>query len=370
MILKSSLDVKKGPKNFFAEFFPVPKLLEMRSSGLAITERYVHAVELVIKGSKLSLGRFGVRRIPEGIIKEGYVNDKQVVTDLLSSLREELDIEFVSVALPEEKAYLFKTEIPMIAKGNIREALELRLEENVPVPASEAVFDYMIIPKEIESENIDVSVTVLPSKVVSTYLDIIKSSGLIPLSFGVEAPALARALIPEGDLGTFMIVNIGETSTGLSIISRGTVQFSTTVQIGRDALTFALEKHFSVGTAEAKKIKEERGFVKSKENMELFFSLMNTISAIKDEMNKLLTYWQTHRIAPGLSGAELKKVILCGRDACLSGLDEYLSATMKVPVEVGNVWRNAFDPGNRVPAISFLDSLDFASAVGLALPEK
>ncbi len=369
MILSSPPDVKKQPKNFFAEFFPVPKLLEMRPAGLAITERYVHAVEFTKKGSRLSLGRFGVRSIPEGVIKEGYVNDKQVVIDLLISLRAEIGIEYVSVALPEEKAYLFKTEVPKIAKDNIREALELRLEENVPVPAAEAVFDYMVIPNEAEGESVDVSVAVLPLKVVTTYLDIIKSAGLIPVSFGVEASALSRAVIPDGDLGTFMIVNIGETSTGLSIISRGAVQFSTTVPMGGDALTLALQKHFSVGPAEAKKIKEERGFVKSKENMELFFSLMNTVSAIKDEMNKLLIYWQTHKAGPGVAGAELKKIILCGKDANLAGFDEYLSATMKVSVEVGNVWRNAFNSGDKVPAISFVDSLDYASAIGLALPE-
>ncbi len=336
--------------------------------GLALTERYVHAVEFVNKGQRLELGRFGVRRMPAGAIQEGYVNDKAAVTETLRSLQKELGMEFVSTTLPEEKAYLFKTEVPKAAAENLREAIELRLEENVPLAATEAIFDYVVIPGSSNKDHIDVSVSTLPFKVVATYLEVIKAAGLKPVSFGVEAATLSRALIPRGDLRTFMIVSIGETRTALSVVSQGVVQFSLTIPFGGDALTEALEKHFAVGSEEAKKIKEEKGFVKSRENMELFFSLMNTVSAIRDEINKLFIYWQTHRNPPG-SGRSIEKIILCGRDANLAGFDEYLSLTMKVPVEIGNVWRNAFSYEEFIPPIPFLDSFDYATAIGLALPE-
>ena len=336
--------------------------------GLALTERSVHVVEFIKKGQNLELGRFGVRQIPVGAIKEGYVNDKKTVVEILRSLQEEFRMEFVSATLPEEKAYLFKTELPKAAEGNLREAIELRLEENVPIAATDAIFDYAVIPGPSDRDHVDVSVSALPSKGVDTYLDIIRAAGLKPVSFGVEAATLSRALVPRGNLGTFMTVNIGESRTDLSIISHGVVQFSITIPIGGDALTDGLKKRFSVSDEEAKKIKEERGFVKSRENMELFFSLMNTVSAIRDEINKLFIYWQTHRNPPG-SGRSIEKIILCGRDANLAGFDEYLSLTMKIPVEVGNVWQNAFSYDDCIPSIPFLDSFDYATAIGLALPE-
>lgn len=338
--------------------------------GLAFSERAVRVVELSWKRGELVLGKFGVREIPPGAIKEGYVNDKAAVSVALRALQKELAIEFVSASLPEEKAYLFKTEVPPAAADAVRDAIELRLEENVPLKATDAVFDYALIPGAEKADHLDVSVSVLPAKVVDTYLEIIKASGLTAVSFSVEAGALARSLVPRGSLGTFMIVNVGETRTGLSVVSRGVVQFNLTIPIGGDTLTTALEKHFSVTTEEAKKIKEERGFVKTRGNMELFFSLMNTVSAIKDEVNKLFIYWQTHRNPPGSVGKQIEKIILCGRDASLVGFDEYLSISMKVPVEIGNVWRNAFSFDDHIPAISLLDSLDYASAVGLALPHQ
>lgn len=356
-------------KKDFADFFPLPKFLEMRPMGLALTERCVHAIEFVKKSHGLELGRFGTRRIPPGAIQEGYVNNKEVVIDTLRSLQKELGMEFVSATLPEEKAYLFKTELPKAAEGDLRGAIELRLEENVPIAAADAIFDFMVIPGSDNADRVDVSVSALPAKVVDTYLEVIKAAGLRPISFGVEAATLGRTLIPRGHLGTFMLVNIGETRTGLSVVSGGVVQFSLTIPVGGDALTDSLEKRFSVNSEEAKKIKEEKGFVKSRENMEIFFSMMNTVSAIKDEINKLFIYWQTHRSSPDGAGKGIEKIILCGRDANLAGFDEYLSLAMKIPVEIGNVWGNAFSFDDFIPPISFLDSFDYATAIGLALPQ-
>ncbi|MDO8591085.1 MAG: pilus assembly protein PilM [bacterium] len=357
-------------KKSFSDFFPVPAFLEMRPMGLAISERVIHAVEFVKVRGSLRLGRFGTRPIPPGVIKEGYVNDKSVVTEILRSLQKELSMEFVNASLPEEKSYLFKTEFPKAGVTDLRQAIELRLEDNVPISGNDAIFDYMVIPESPNADHIDVSVSASPSKVVLTYLEIIKAAGLKPLSFCVGVAATSRAVISHDDLGTFLIVNIEETSTDLSIVSRGVVQFNLTISIGGEALTTALEKHFSVDTKTALKIKEERGFVKNRENMELFLSLMNTISAVKDEVNKLFSYWQTHQDSQGAAGKKIEKIILCGRDANLAGFDEYLSTSVKVPVEVAKVWQNAFSYDTHVPNIPFLDSLDYASAIGLALPRE
>lgn len=356
-------------KKTFSDFFPLPKFLEMRPMGLAFNERYIHAVEFVKKGRMVELGRFGVRQVPAGAIQEGYINDKRAVIEVLSSLRKELGMEFVSATLPEEKAYLFKTELPKVAEGNLREAVELRLEENVPIAAKDTIFDYAVIPNAEDRDHVHVSVSALPFKVVDAYLEVIRASGLKPVSLSTEAATLSRALVPKGNSGTFMIVNVGEAHTGLSIVSKGVVQFSLTVPIGGDALTEGLKKQFSVSDEEAKKIKEERGFEKSRENMEIFFSLMNTVSAIKDEISKLLIYWQTHQNPSGNLGESVEKIIMCGRDCNLAGFDEYLSLTLKIPVEVGNVWKNAFSYEDFIPPITLLDSFDYAAAIGFALPE-
>ena len=67
---------------------------------------------------------------------------------------------------------------------------------------------------------------------------------------------------------------------------------------------------------------------------------------------------------------DIKEIILCGGDANLAGLTEYLTLTLKIPVKLANVWLNVFSFEEYVPEIEFNKSLKFATAVGLALKGK
>ena len=104
--------------------------------------------------------------------------------------------------------------------------------------------------------------------------------------------------------------------------------------------------------------------------MDLFFSLMNAVSALKDELNKLSVYWSTHKDQAGEQERKITKIVLCGRDAGLSGFADYLSLSLQSRVEVANVWQNAFSLDEYIPPLPFDESLDYAAAVGLALPKS
>lgn len=356
----------------FHEFFPPPKFLEMPAVGLDLSDSAVTALELIRRKDSYVVGRFGRRALPSGAISGGYVNDKEGVIAELTKLKDELHLDFVHASVSEEKAYLFKTSIPRVPSKEMRSVLEFKLEEHVPVPAAETVFDYTVIAPNGHAppDHIDVGVTVLPRKVVDTYTELLSVAELVPLSFEIEAQAIARAVVKGGDRGAHLIVNFGEEKTGLFIVSDAVVYFTSTVTIGGRNITEAFAKHLSVSREEAEKIKRERTALFARADGELFFSLMNAVSALKDEVNKLSVYWRTHQDAGGDARKKIEKVVLTGRDAALPGFDEYLALSLSVPVEVGNVWRNICSFDDYIPPIPFDESLDYAAAVGLALPKS
>ena len=344
----------------------------MPAIGLDISDSAVSVVELVRRGNAYAIGRFGRRPLPPGAISGGYVNDKDSVVTELRRLRDELSLDFVNASLSEEKAYLFKTSIPVVPRKEIRSVLEFKLEENLPIPAAEAIFDYAVILGEAHrpQDHLDVSVTVLPHKVVDTYNELIVSAGLRPLSFEIEAQAISRSVVKRGDRTTSLVVNFGETKTGLFIVSDEVVHFTSTVALGGANITDVIAKYLSISRAEAEAIKHERAKLVDRKNMDLFFSLMNAISALKDEVNKLSVYWNTHKEPAAAEGPrKIERIILTGRDAGLSGFDDYLSLALHLPVTVGNVWCNTCAFDDYIPPIGFEESLDYAAAVGLALPK-
>lgn len=356
-------------RRFFHQFFPPPKFLEMPAVGLSISDSAVSAVELSRERDSFAVRRFARRVLPAGVISGGYINDKDRLLALLKEIKSEVKTCFVNLSLSEEKAYLFKVLIPFAPRNDTRGIIDLMLEEHVPLKASEAVFDYVVV-NETEREpggHCEVVVTALPQKTAEIYSALVRSAGFIPLSLELDAQAAARAVVREGDRDAYLIANVGESRTGLFIVSEGTVHFTSSVAVGGQQITAAIAKHLSVEAAEAESIKKERTAVADGKNARLFLSFMNTLSVLKDETNKLLLYWHTHQEADG-GGKKIKKIILCGRDAGLSGFDDYFSFALSLPVEIANVWRNVCSFDEYIPPIPFADSLDYAAAVGLALP--
>ena len=285
--------------------------------------------------------------------------------EVLSTLRKEQGIKSVHVSLPEEQIYLFKLRLDKVGLESIRESIELSIDEHIPIPAKDAIFDYGLIDEN--EKNIQLQVVAIPKNVIENYLTVFRNSSISVQSFELEAQAIARAIIKKDDLETYMIVDFGEKRTGISILSRGIIMFTSTLDVGGVLLTNAIKKNFNITTEEAIKMKKEYGLQRNVGNKEIFSVLLNSVSVLRDEISKHFLYWHTHKDEEGKDNPLIKKIFLCGGDSNLVGLSEYFAVSMKTQVEMANVWTNIVDTEEDVPDINFKRALSFAAALGLAL---
>lgn len=350
--------------------FPPPRFLELPAVGLDISDHSIRYIELMPKKDGFRLVRFAHKRLPDAVFKNGEIRDLPGLQSALSEFQREHDIDFIHASLPEEKAYLYKTNVATTDPSEMRSAIEFSLEENVPLSPTEAVFDFHVLEQhEGNSADTHASVTVLPQTVINQYMDLFKEAHLEPLSFEIEAQSIARAVVPQNNKDTVMVVDFGAQRAGISVVTCGVVTFTSTIDIGGQTLTQIIEKHFNVSHAEAEKIKIERGFVKSKNNAKLFELLLTTLAAFKDEIHKHQAYWddRVRHNSTHEGDGKIKRIILCGRDSSLPGLANYIAINATVPVSVADVWVNTFDTSEYIPPISAKEALGFATAIGLAL---
>lgn len=352
------------------KYFPTPKIISMPRVGIEITPNAIRFLELHRIGKKLKLGRYGTQEIPGGIsLREPLATNADLIAALKKTQRTHR-FQLVEVSIPEENSYLFTMEIPLGNDDAIRGHIEFHLEENVPISLADAVFDYFIIRKDQKKGTGFASVSVVQRSVIEQYIDLFERCGMTPISFLIENQALSRAVVPEIDPSMYLVVHISSTKTALSVVSEGAVQFASTVNIGSDDFTAAIAKEYGISAAEAEKMKREKGCIRNAGNNEFFMLLINSVSALRDEVQRVYMYWQSHvdKSGKATDGSPMK-IVMAGRDASIIGFREYLALSMRVPVEHANVWTNVFSFDEEIPSIEYLESLDYATVVGLALPK-
>ncbi|KKS04058.1 MAG: Type IV pilus assembly protein PilM [Candidatus Nomurabacteria bacterium GW2011_GWC2_41_8] len=350
---------------FFFRFFPPPNFLITPSFGLDISDESLKFAELFATKNGIKVGRYGERTIPPGVIESGKIKDSKRMEEILSSLRKEEGIKTVRVSLPEEQMYLFQLRLGKTGLKNVKEGIELALEEHVPVPAQDAIFDYDLVKED--AQNLEVQVATIPKNIIENYLLIFKHSQISVQAFELEAQALSRAVIKKGDMETYMIVDFGKKRTGIFIVSSGIVMFTSTLDMGGEIMNKMIKKSFNVSIEEAEKMKQQYGLQRNVANKEIFAVLLNSVSVLRDEIAKHFLYWHTHKNEEDKNNPPIKKIILCGGDSNLIGLADYISVSMKSPVEMANVWINITNTENYIPEMSFRQALSFATTLGLAL---
>lgn len=356
-------------KNHFFDFFPPPAFLSMPAVGLDISDRSVRFVEILRKRGQFIVGRYGEEKIPEGVIFGGVIQKSEELKKVLQQIQKKYKLSFVRVSLPEQKGYLIKMQVPRMRKNELRESIQLQLENYVPIKPENAIFDYTLVDHEDAKrrKNDDVGVAVMPKDVVFEYSNIFKGTNLTPLSFELEAHAVARAVIPKGDRGTYFIVDIGATRTGFSIVSEGIVRFTSTADVGGDLLTESVMKTYNLTKEKAQEKKEKEGLTKGEERKNMYSILIPIASILREEISKQLIYWNTQRVAGEFEGEKIDNIILCGGEANVPGLKNYLSASLKTPIRLANPWVNITSFDDYIPKIPYNHSLRYVTALGLSL---
>lgn len=350
----------------FIHHFPIPDFLAMPACALDISDESIKYGQITQFQDEFRLKYFGQENITPGVVVSGKIEDEDSLIQVLGTIKKKQQIKFVRVCLPEEQMYLFNLVLPKQEDKEMTETILLQLEDHVPIPAPNAVFDYEII-REVDDSNVLVKVVATDNALVQSYLSVFSKAGLVPLSFELEDQAIARALVPKDSQDSVMIVDFGRTRTGISIVEEGRVNFTSTFNVGGQNITEVIAKNFKVSMDEAEQMKYEYSKLGSDAENDIFPVIIANLSILLDEIRKQYSYWNSHESEDSQPHAKIKKVILCGGEANLYGLVPYFKTSMDVPVEYGNVWTNIQDISKDLPSMTFDESLSYATVFGLAL---
>ena len=341
-------------------------LLKFNACGIDISDKSIKYASLAKKGCQLVLDKYGEHSLPDGVINGGVIFGQDVLIGVLKKIKDEVNLDYVAVSLPEEKSYIVEMLMPKnISWQEYREAVELHLEERVPIEISKASFDYEEggISK-IAGFNLITSV--VETELANQYYRSLTDAGLLPLVFELESQALARAIIKRGSRDISMIVDIGREQSNFSITVGEVVHLASSVNIGGNTLAKAIQDDLQVSLEEARKLKEEIGLLRKDKGQNPFGSIVRVATVLRDEIFQRLSFWNNSSL--GVAKRDpITRVLLCGGNASIPGLAEYLTSDIGLFVDSANPWINILSFDDQIPTMTKRESLKYCTALGLAL---
>src|ERR1035437_1360598 len=333
-----------------------------RQNGQAVLETY----------GELALGPYAGGTVGQSVV---MAPDKiaQALADLIKEKEVNITTKKCGVSIPFASSLMSVIEMPEVSNKQLSVMVPIEARKYIPVPISEVVLDWSLIPKtQITAEEpidktiqtaqntikkIDVLVVAIHRDTIARYEEIIKRAGLDTSFFEIEIFSTMRAVL-DNSLEPVMIMDMGSASTKLYIIERGVIRASHTVNRGAQDITSTISKSLGLPLERSEVMKRNVGATGEDKTLTSVISL--TLDYIFEEANRtLLTFERKYN-------KTVSKVILVGGGASLKGLGGLAKTNFKTETVMG-------DPFNKLSSPAFLDAIlketgpEFAVAIGVAV---
>jgi len=349
--------------------------------GIDIGTSSIKVVQLKKEEEKFELETYGqistigyLERLNDAFQITALKTLEAITREMLRILLEktETSSKLTVMAIPVFSSFVSTMEIPEMAEKELARAIEFEARRYVPIPISEVVLDWKIIESGMIKDDISqkpfkgkrILLIAVPLEVINKYLKIADDLGLKVAALELESFSLARALM-FAEKGSACVLDVGARASSFTMIDRGVVQMSHSLDIAGAEMTKALATGLGVASHRAEEFKKTFGLnnrqdeEKRKDIKEL---LSLPVEKIADEIDRMINVYELK------TERRIEKLILSGGSAQLSGLKDYIEKRMDIKTISANPWSRVTYP---LVLQGVLDRIggDFSVAVGAAMRE-
>lgn len=308
--------------------------------GLDIGTSAVRAAEMSLKKRPAVLERFGQVALPVGAVRNGEVFDVDAVARALKHLWSSAGFSTKKVVLgvANQKVVVRQVDLPWMPLGELRASLKYQVADYIPMPVEEAVLDFHVL-EEVTDERGARALRVLLVAAVRPMVDMAMEAahkaGLQVQAVDLTSFAVLRALAedPESaELTTDALVDIGASVTNIVVHEGGVPKFVRILLMGGDDVTSAVAERVGVPHSSAEAMKVQLGLggagVDGPDSHPASRVIGSTVAQLVEEVRGSLDYYlaQPNAVPVG-------RIVLSGGGGELAGLDAWLSAATRLPVE-------------------------------------
>lgn len=316
-----------------------------------------------LKGA--SIVGYGTTYFDMAAMKDGVITNQKVVAKAVYGLFKngligEINTRRVALAIPAYRTFSRSIQLPKMSDKDLMEAVQLEVEQYIPVPLADLYLDFMVTGRPTETN--ELLVVAVPKKIVDSYLQLTDLLGLEPVLIEPTTTAGSRFFSRDkhNDM-TSVLIDFGSQTASISLFDKTTLATST-VPAGGLVFTQAIASKLGLSEKEAGLIKTKYGLGVSKFQKDVSAALEPALQKIVTEVKRMIRYHEERY--GGKSG--VAQVVMLGGGANMPGLANYLTDALKIPTRtLDHPWNIFESKGLRAPAEP--DRLMYATVAGLSL---
>ncbi|MGB4762409.1 MAG: type IV pilus assembly protein PilM [Candidatus Saccharimonas sp.] len=246
-----------------------------------------------------------------------------------------LNSNHVIVGLPTSRTFSRTFTIPASQVSHIADAVEIEVDQYIPIPLSSLYLDYEVIEKD--KNNATIIMSAVPKTLVDSCTAAARSAGLTPIAAEPSINAVARVLraTEDGHLVT-LIVDIGAASTDIAVLDRGFIRVTGSVNIGGNTLTLDIAKKMDVALENAHQFKVLNGLNAGPRQAKITSALKPSLDRIASEIRKVIRYYNERLV----DDRKIEQILIVGGGANLPGIGEYYTNELVMPARVASPWQS------------------------------
>lgn len=272
-------------------------------------------------------------------VKESLEGNSTYLADNIQLLIKEkvigiLPSNHVVISVPTARSYSRTFTLPIDVEKSLKDAVELEVDQYIPIPASTLYIDYQII------ERTKKEITVLMSAVARTLVDkcvaAAESANLVVSLVEPGMNSVARLLTSteDGDLPT-VIVDIGPASTDIAVLDGGIVRVTGGVAVGGNTFTLDIARKLDVALENAHQLKVLNGLGAGPRQEKIKGAIEPSLKQIITETRKVMRYYN-ERIS---DERKLEQLLVVGSGSNVPGIGEYFTNELVMPARVASPWQ-------------------------------
>lgn len=257
------------------------------------------------------------------------------ISELLSKhLIGALPSNHVAIGIPTSRSYSRTFSVPLKAETNLSDAVELEVDQYIPVPLQSLYLDYEVI--ERTKDEVTAVMAAVPKELVNHCIEAATSAGLRPVAVEPSINAVARVLraTESADLTT-IIVDIGATETDIAILDNGVVRVSAGASVGGNTFTLDIAKKLGTTLENAHQLKVLNGLSAGPRQAKIQAALEPSLKKITNEVLKVIRYY-TERLS---EEHRVEQVLVVGGGSNVPGIGDYFTNALVMAARVASPWQ-------------------------------